>query len=266
MTASSSERDAGAASPNGDADPQPPWQRRLAEAEAEAERAREELQDCLYAVSHDLQRPLRHARSFSQILARRCGDGLDEDTRKILDRIIAAGDEGTAMVEGLLKLSRVLTEGKPLEPTDSGEALARARSALATAISESGAEVTHGAMPHVMADPDQLRTVFHALLRNALRFSKDNTPPRIEISASPQDRLWHFAVKDNGVGIEEKHQARIFAIFQRPTARSNDPGLGLGLPLCQRIITRHRGRIWVESRPGEGSTFFFTLRDVETEG
>jgi light-regulated signal transduction histidine kinase (bacteriophytochrome) len=163
------------------------------------------------------------------------------------------------MVRSLLDLSRVGTQGQKIAPTDTEAVLERTLKALRRTIEEAGAEVTHDPLPTVMADEAQLAQVFQNLISNAIKFRREDVPPRVHISARRQDDQWRFSIADNGIGVDPEQADRIFEVFQRLHTRDEYEGTGIGLALCERILERHNGRIWVESEPGEGSTFYFTL-------
>ena len=196
--------------------------------------------------------------SYVQLLAKRYHGRLDADA----DDFIGYAVEGTlrmkALIDDLLTYSRVDTQGKALAPTECEAVFRQALDDLQAAIAESGAVVTHDPLPAVMADRVQLRQLWQNLLSNALKF-RGEEPPRVHVSARPEGRQWVFAVKDNGIGIDPQHAERIFVIFQRLHTREKYPGTGIGLAICKKIVERHGGRIWVESEPGKGATFFFTL-------
>jgi light-regulated signal transduction histidine kinase (bacteriophytochrome) len=165
------------------------------------------------------------------------------------------------LIEDLLLYSRVTTRGRPPEPVDSGTVLAHTLGDLQAVIAETGAEVTHDPMPTVAADATQLGQVFQNIIANALKF-RSAEPPRIHISARCDGAFWTLGVADNGIGIDPQYSDRIFALFQRLHTREEYPGTGIGLAVCKKIVERHGGRIWVESQPGRGSTFSFTIPTV----
>jgi PAS domain S-box-containing protein len=235
---------------------------------AEAERARfteelqrsnEELQRFAYVASHDLQEPLRSIVSFSQLLERRYGGKLDQDADEFIGFIVEGGNRMQRLIEDLLTFSRVATQARPLAPTDAGEVVADVIHAMETPICEAGATVTVEALPTVKADAAQLAQVFTNLIGNALKYRRPDVPPEVRISAERTGRVWRFSVADNGIGIEAEYFGRIFVIFQRLHTREEFGGTGIGLAIVKRIIDRHGGKVWVESTPGEGTTFFFTL-------
>ena len=163
------------------------------------------------------------------------------------------------LIEDLLQLSRIETKARPLVPTDAGEVVADALRLMETSIREAGATVTVGDLPTVMADAAQLAQVFTNLVGNALKYRRQDVPPEVRISAERAGRFWRFAVEDNGIGIEAEYFDRIFEMFQRLHTHDEYEGTGIGLAVVKKIVERHGGRIRVESTPGEGSTFFFTL-------
>lgn len=231
---------------------------KLARYAADLRRSNAELEQFAYVASHDLQEPLRMVASFTQLLAKRYRGKLDQDADEFIGFAVDGANRMQMLINDLLALSRVGTRGKPLEPTDCEALLSHTLTNLAAMLQETGAVVTHDQLPTVLADAVQLGQMFQNLLINALKF-QGREPPRVHISAQRQDNEWLFSVRDNGIGIDSQHQERIFAIFQRLHRREDFPGTGLGLALCKKIAERHGGRIWVESEPGRGSTFNFTI-------
>jgi light-regulated signal transduction histidine kinase (bacteriophytochrome) len=163
------------------------------------------------------------------------------------------------LIEDLLEYSRVERKTEEVSLIQSDEALASANQNLHSAITESGAVINSGPLPRIFADPTLLTQLFQNLIGNAIKFRK-NEPPTISITAEKMDEDWVFSIRDNGIGMEKEYLERIFVIFQRLHARSQYPGTGIGLAIAKKIVERHGGRIWVESQPGMGTTFFFTFK------
>ena len=226
---------------------------------AELTRSNEDLQHFAYVASHDLQEPLRMVASFTQLLARRYCGQLDDDAKKFIAYAVEGATRMQQLIEDLLAFSRVESKGRPLESAATGKLLDAAVRNLQTAIEESRAEITHGELPTVPADSSQLIQLFQNLVGNAIKFHRPGEPPRIRVSARNLGQEWQFSVADNGIGVDPRFANRIFVIFQRLHAREQYPGTGIGLAICKRIVERHGGRIWVESTPGVGATFHFTL-------
>jgi PAS domain S-box-containing protein len=221
-------------------------------------RSNKELEQFAYVASHDLQEPLRMVSSYTQLLERRYKDKLDTDANEFIAYAVDGANRMQRLIQDLLVYSRVSSKGKPLTPTDCNAVLGTVRINLSVAIEENNARVTHDELPIVTADDTQLVQVFQNLIGNAIKFHSEE-PPRIHVSAEKNKKEWIFSVRDNGKGIDPQYHERIFVIFQRLQGKGEYPGTGIGLAICKRIIERHGGRIWVESEPGEGSTFYFTL-------
>lgn len=217
-----------------------------------------ELQHFAYVASHDLQEPLRMVASYVQLLQRRYQGKLDSDA----DDFIAYSVDGTIrmqnLINDLLTYSRVGTRAKEFEPTDCQTVVRQVLDNLQAAIRERGARVTTDPLPTLMADPSQLGQLFQNLIANAIKFC-DRDYPRIHVSAREKESEWEFAVSDNGIGIAKEFLGRIFEIFKRLHTRKEYAGTGIGLAVCKKIVERHGGRIWVDSEPGQGSTFHFTI-------
>jgi PAS domain S-box-containing protein len=230
---------------------------RKREAEALA-RSNTELKQFAYFASHDLQEPLRAVGGFCQLLAEKYHGQLDAQGQQWLGYIVDGAKHMQALVEGLLRFSRVEAEGKAFVAGPAADIVAEGVRNLDAMIRESGAEITCGELPSLQADPWQLVTVFQNLIGNAIKF-RSKEPPRIRVSAERNGTDWVFQVRDNGIGIDPKHHDRIFVMFQRLHRREVYPGTGIGLALCKRIVERHGGRIWLHSEPGKGSAFFFSI-------
>jgi PAS domain S-box-containing protein len=238
-------------------------ERKLAEEQLqgalnELARSNAELEQFAYSASHDLQEPLRMVSSYVQLLERRYKDKLDPDAADFIGFAVDGVHRMQNLISDLLEYSRVGMRGKPLRPTEAGAALDHALSNLEVAIKESGAVITRDDLPTVMADETQLIQLFQNLIGNAITFRGDDKPS-IHISAERKPGEYLFSVRDNGIGVDPGQSEHIFQIFQRLHTRSERSGTGIGLAVCKRIVERHDGLIWVESEPGSGSTFFFTL-------
>jgi PAS domain S-box-containing protein len=224
----------------------------------ELARSNAELQQFAYVASHDLQEPLRMVANFTQLLAERYGDKVDQDARDFMGYAVEGATRMQTLIEDLLALSRVGTQGKKFAPVRLDDALGGAVANLEFAIRESGALVSHDELPVVEADFFQMVRLLQNLIGNGIKFNSGE-PPRIHISAARTGNEWTFSVRDNGIGFAPQYAERIFTIFQRLQARGKYPGTGMGLAICRKIAERHHGRIWAESQPGSGSTFYFTI-------
>ncbi|MFC6769126.1 ATP-binding protein [Natrinema soli] len=236
-------------------------ERRSEELIERLEASNDRLEQFAYAASHDLQEPLRMVSSYLQLIERRYGDGLDEDGREFLRFAVDGADRMREMIDGLLQYSRVETEGEPLEPVDLNAVLEDVLDDLRLRFEESNGTVTADSLPTVAGDSGQLRQVFQNLLDNAIEYSGDD-PPRITVAAerrSGDGPEWEISVSDDGIGIDPEYGDRIFDVFQSYHEQKEYNGTGIGLAICERIVERHGGEIWVTSEPSEGSTFTFTL-------
>jgi PAS domain S-box-containing protein len=238
-------------------------EKHLAQKVDELKRSNEELGQFAYIASHDLQEPLRMVASYTQLLSRRYKGKLDSDADDFIAFAVDGASRMQHLIRDLLAYSRVGTEGRGLLETSSGEALDQAVINLRSAIEECGALVTHDPLPSVLADRMQLTQLFQNLVGNAIKYQRPGTPEVHVSAAMDRDRKWIFSVKDNGLGIEAKYTERIFGMFQRLHKREEFEGTGIGLAICKKIVERHDGTISVESEPGRGSTFRFSLAGSE---
>jgi hypothetical protein len=252
-------------------------QEQLTESNRELERLNERLgrsnadmKDFAYAVSHDLQEPLRKVHTFAQFLLEDCGEVVPDEGKEHIGRIQSAVVRMKDLIHHLLLLSRVDTRGTNPEPTNPRDVLAEVLDTLSESIREKEARVTVGSdVPWVTADRVQLGQVFQNLIGNALKFCPPDRKPWVDVAALPDGYDVVFSVTDNGIGIEERFLEKIFGVFQRLHTRDEYEGTGIGLTLCRKIVERHGGRIWAQSSPGNGTTFRFTLpaaADEEEEG
>ncbi|HZG42276.1 MAG TPA: ATP-binding protein, partial [Longimicrobium sp.] len=230
----------------------------LARQAQELARSNADLEQFAYVASHDLQEPLRMVASYTQLLARRYRDKLDDDAHEFIGYAVDGVTRMQALIGDLLAYSRVGKGGGPVERADLEAVFQRTLDVLRTAIEESGAQVTSGPLPTVAADPVQMGQVLQNLVGNGLKF-RGAEPPRVHVSAERRGDGWLVSVRDNGIGIAPEYAQRIFVIFQRLHTRAEYAGTGIGLAICKKIVERHGGRIWVESAEGQGSTFYFTL-------
>jgi two-component system, chemotaxis family, sensor kinase Cph1 len=230
----------------------------LQQAHEELKRSNAELEQFAYVASHDLQEPLRMVASYTQLVMRRYGDKLDKDAHEFMHYVVDGAARMKQLIEDLLAYSRVGTRQRDFKPIEVEAALKRALANLKAAIEESGAAVTRDPLPTVKGDEVQLPQLFQNLIGNALKFRSAGVP-RIHIEAKESPSEWQLTVRDNGIGIEPQYFERIFMLFQRLHTKGDYPGTGIGLAICKKVIERHGGRIWVESKIGEGSAFHFTL-------
>ena len=237
-------------------------QEKLARQADELARSNAELQEFAYVASHDLQEPLRVISGFTQLLSDRYSGQLDETADEFISYVVDGSERMKILINDLLEYSRVGTQGRPLEPVESSSALEHALSNLRVAMSEADARVTHDRLPKVQGDINQLSQMFQNLISNAIKFRAEH-PPKIHISSVQVGESWVMSVSDNGIGIDPQYSERIFGMFKRLHGRGEYPGTGIGLAICSKIVERHMGKIWVESEPGNGSTFSFTLPVVE---
>ena len=229
---------------------------------ADLERSNKELEQFAYVASHDLQEPLRMVSSYTQLLAKRYEGQLDDKAKMFIDYAVDGAVRMQHLINDLLAYSRVNTQGKTFERVDAHSALGEALKNLSVIIKEKKALVINDDLPEVQANAGQLTQLFQNLIGNAIKFKGDDLP-RIVVSADKCGDEWRFSVKDNGIGIEAQYAEKIFVIFQRLHTRQEYPGTGIGLSICKRIVERHGGRIWFESEPGVGSTFYFTLPKIK---
>jgi PAS domain S-box-containing protein len=231
---------------------------RLRQTAMDLARSNRDLEQFAYVASHDLQEPLRMVSVHVQMLERRYRDKLDDRALQCLTRAAEGSRHMHTLIKDLLAYARAGTHTKEPEVVDCTTVYDLAVDHLAEAARECAAEVSRGNLPAVRGDGMQVVQLFQNLIGNAIKFRSDR-PPQVHVDAAAEGAWWRFSVRDNGIGIDPKFHGRLFEIFQRLHSRDKYPGTGIGLAICKRIVERHGGRIWLESTPAEGTTFFFTL-------
>lgn len=222
-------------------------------------RANMDLEQFAYSASHDLQEPLRSVRIYSELLASRYASKLDAPGLQFLHFLQSGATRMESLVRDLLEYTHVTRLDLPNEFTDANEALKNALANLDGAIIESGANIHYDPMPAVRVHTTHLRQIFQNLIGNAIKYRSPDRPAEIHVTSEHQNGWWLFAVRDNGIGIPPEYREYVFGLFKRLHSGAQYSGTGIGLAICQRIVERYGGRIWVESEPGQGSTFRFTI-------
>ena len=221
--------------------------------------ANKELEQFAYVATHDLQEPLRMISSYTQLLEKRYKDKLDADANDFIHYAVDGAIRMQKLINDLLDYTRISSRGKNFEQVDSSYILGHVISNLQLLISENTALITNDDLPNIRADESQILIVFQNLIGNAIKFNKKTELPKIHISCKKKNNLYEFSVRDNGIGMEMQYHERVFTIFQRLHSVKDYPGTGIGLSICKRIIERHGGTIWFESKINEGTTFYFTI-------
>jgi two-component system, sensor histidine kinase and response regulator len=232
---------------------------RLQQLNEELVRSNQELEEFAYIASHDLQQPLTAISAITQLLTMKYQDSLDARADQYIARIGEGVGRMQQLIRGLLTYARVGPGEQEFALTDCDRALEQALANLQAAIDESGAVITVGQLPTVIADEMQLTQLLQNLIGNSIKYCRPGVVPQIQISAQASEQEWLFSIRDNGIGIETEHFGRIFQIFQRLHSDDEYAGTGIGLSICKRIVESHQGRIWLESQVGVGTIFYFTL-------
>ncbi len=230
---------------------------RVREAENALRRSNEDLERFAYRVTHELNEPLRTITMYGQLLENRLAGTLDPDASRSFQFLQEGVRRMRAFIDDLLRYSQSTHAGSDVRLLDFATVLSEALSSLGAAIEESGAKITHGSLPVLIADA-RFEQVLQNLISNAIKYRRKDTPPEIQVSAKLEGDAWVFSVSDNGIGIEPRYKQVIFQVFQRLHGK-DVPGTGVGLALAQKIVETNGGKMWVESEPGVGSTFYFTI-------
>jgi len=231
---------------------------RLKQITDEMQCSNTELEQFAYVISHDLQEPLRMVSSYTQLLAKRYSNKLDADADEFIAYAVDGAKRMQTLLHDLLEYSRVGTRGKPFSLVNCEHIVEQAMANLKIAIEECGASVSYDVLPTIMGDEGQLVRLFQNLIGNAIKFRGEEAP-QVHISAQRRNNTVTFSVKDNGIGIDRQHSQSIFEIFRRLHTKEENPGTGMGLAICKKIVERHGGHISVQSQPGQGSTFYFSV-------
>jgi light-regulated signal transduction histidine kinase (bacteriophytochrome) len=235
----------------------------LRRVNAELARSNAELEQFAYVASHDLQEPLRMVASFTQLLAKRYRDRLDEDAQEFIGFAVDGAQRMQRLLNDLLQYSRVQRTAPRHEPVDSRAAVDAVLADLRPQIEEAGAQITLGQLPAVIGDETMLRLVFQNLISNGLKFRSPERPLILRVVAERSEEGWRFSVEDNGIGIPVAYRERVFGMFQRLHARDEYPGTGMGLAIVKRCLGPLGGRVWVDDTTGGGATFRFLVLDAD---
>ena len=234
-------------------------EQRVAERTAQLEQSNRELEQFTSIASHDLKEPLRMVTGFVELLAQHCKDSLDDKAKEYISFAVDGAKRMSALITALLTYSRAGGRDIVLEPTNVDAVLGTVLINMKVTLAESAATVTHDPLPAVRADAGQITQVLMNLIGNAIKFRSPDRPCQVHVSAKAVGNEWVFSIRDNGIGIDPQYKDRIFMIFERLPGREEREGAGIGLAICKKIVDRHGGRIWIESEPGKGTTFYFTI-------
>ena len=233
-------------------------QEKLEQSNLELARSNTELERFAYVASHDLQEPLRMVTSYLQLLERRYKDRLDGDALEFIKYAVDGSTRMKTLINDLLAYSRVATRGKDFKPINCDSVIERVLLTLKPAMDKTHAQITLDDLPTILGDETQIEQLFQNLIGNAIKFHGEK-PPRVHLGVTKDNETWLFSVRDNGIGIDPQFYERVFIIFQRLHTIDKYKGTGIGLAISKRIVERHGGQIWIESEPGKGSTFYFTI-------
>ncbi len=228
----------------------------------ELERSNRELEEFAYVAAHDLQEPLRMVSNHIQLLARRYRGRLDQDADEFIDFAMEGANRLRSLISDLLAYSKVGASGKTFASVELEGVFEQVMTNLRRAIEEGRVTISHDPLPMVLGDGEQMTQLLQNLIDNSIKFH-GKEPPRVHVGARQLSEKWLVFVRDNGIGIAPQYTEKVFVIFQRLHSRDDYPGTGIGLAICRKIIERHGGHIWVDSEPGKGATFYFTLQPVE---
>jgi light-regulated signal transduction histidine kinase (bacteriophytochrome) len=226
-------------------------------AEDALRRSNEDLERFAYMVAHDLNEPLRTVTSYAQLLEKKLGPQADPTAAQCIKFMVEGAGRMRSLIHDILHYSQATHAPGAIERTSGEAVLVRVKASLESSIETSGATVTHDHLPVVLLD-SRIEYVFQNLISNAIKYGKPDVPPQVHVSGACTEGVWRFSVRDNGIGIAPQYQTKVFDVFRRLHGQSI-PGNGLGLALCQRIVEDCGGRIWVDSEPGVGSAFHFTI-------
>jgi light-regulated signal transduction histidine kinase (bacteriophytochrome) len=230
---------------------------RLRQQSEKLQKSNQELEQFAYIASHDLQEPLHVIQSFSDLLAIKLGKKLEAEEKEYLDYIKQSVVHARTLIRELLEYSRV-GKGKTSQEVDLNVVIKEVLTSLKIMIEESSAQIHFEPLPKVWGQPKEMNQLFQNLLSNAMKY-RSTAVPEIKLSCREDNEVWLFSVQDNGIGIDPKYKEKIFDMFQRLHSKTEYSGTGIGLAICKKIVEAHGGRIWVESEPGKGSTFYFTM-------
>ncbi|MDX1284000.1 MAG: ATP-binding protein, partial [Draconibacterium sp.] len=230
----------------------------LQETLAKLEDSNQELEQFAYVASHDLQEPLRKVKNYTELLERRYIEQLDDKAKRYMDIVTSGATRMEILIQDLLSLSRVVTRGKEFTTVDMNKVVASATDILELKIIEEKAEIKVDELPVIKGDEGQLVQLFQNLIGNAVKF-RGETDPVVEVKVQSVKDRWMISISDNGIGFDEQFAERIFVVFQRLHTRTEYQGTGIGLAVCKKIVERHGGKIWAESKQEEGATFNFTI-------